>query len=70
MLDSARLKYEIGNRLDVDPRSVHSFIIGEHGDSEVTAWSSVIISGISIDEFCRQKNFLQADKREKKYPMK
>ena len=65
VLDSARLKYEIGNRLDVDPRSVHSFIIGEHGDSEVTAWSSVIISGISIDEFCRQKNYPSSRQKRK-----
>ena len=39
VLDTARLKYNLGQHLDVDSRSVHAFIIGEHGDSEIAAWS-------------------------------
>lgn len=39
-LDSARLKYLLGEHLGVDARSVHAWIIGEHGDSEIAAWSS------------------------------
>ena len=39
VLDSARLRYKLGEHLSVDSRSVHAFIIGEHGDSEVVAWS-------------------------------
>lgn len=38
VLDTARLKYALGEHLEVDSRSVHSFIIGEHGDSEIVAW--------------------------------
>ena len=38
VLDTARLKYELGEHLNVDSRSVHAFIIGEHGDSEIAAW--------------------------------
>lgn len=52
VLDTARLKMELGKHLSVDNRSVHAFIIGEHGDSEIVAWSSANISGIRIDDFC------------------
>lgn len=38
VLDTARLKYLLGEHLGVDSRSVHAFIIGEHGDSEIAAW--------------------------------
>ena len=44
VLDTSRLKYQIGEYLGVDSRSVHAFIIGEHGDSEIAAWSSANIS--------------------------
>lgn len=52
VLDTARLKYLVGNRLCVDSRNVHSFIIGEHGDSELAVWSSANVSGIDIREYC------------------
>ncbi len=52
VLDTARLKYLLGSHLDVDPRNVHSFIIGEHGDSELAVWSSANISGIDLNKFC------------------
>ena len=52
VLDTARLKYEIGRHLDVDSRSVHAFIIGEHGDSEIAVWSSANVSGIPLNKFC------------------
>jgi L-lactate dehydrogenase len=48
VLDSARLKYHLGKYLGVDSRSVHAFIIGEHGDSEIAAWSSANVSGVPI----------------------
>lgn len=52
ILDTARLRYVLGARLDVDPRSVHAYIVGEHGDSEVALWSSASIAGMGIQEFC------------------
>ncbi len=55
VLDTARLKYELGNHLNVDSRSVHAFIIGEHGDSEIAAWSGVNISGVPINKFCEMR---------------
>lgn len=53
VLDTARLKYEMGELLEVDSRSVHAFIIGEHGDSEIAAWSSASVSGVPLKDFCR-----------------
>ena len=51
VLDTSRLKFEIGNYLGVDSRSVHAFIIGEHGDSEIVAWSSANVSGVPMRNF-------------------
>jgi L-lactate dehydrogenase len=55
VLDSARLKYSLGEHLDVDSKSVHAFIIGEHGDSEIAAWSSVNVSGVPLNDFCEMR---------------
>ena len=55
VLDTARLKYLLGEHLGVDSRSVHAFIIGEHGDSELAVWSSANISGVDLADFCELK---------------
>ena len=52
VLDTARMKQLLGERLGLDPRNVHSIIIGEHGDSEVPVWSSSNISGVDLAGFC------------------
>ena len=52
-LDSARFRYLLSNHCNVDSRNVHAYIIGEHGDSEVPVWSMAQISGVRLDEFCR-----------------
>ena len=52
VLDTARLKYLAGLHLGVDSRNIHTFIIGEHGDSEVAVWSSATVSGIPLKSFC------------------
>ena len=61
VLDTARLKYALGEHLGVDSRSVHSFIIGEHGDSEIAAWSSTNVSGIPPNEFCEMRGHFNHD---------
>ena len=66
VLDSARLKYELGNYLNVDSRSVHAFIIGEHGDSEIPAWSSVNISGVPLHKFCEMRGYCNHEANMKK----
>ena len=58
-LDTARLKYLLGQRLGVDSRNVHAFIIGEHGDSELAVWSSANISGVDLDDYCRITGIVQ-----------
>ena len=50
-LDTARLRYLIGNRLDIDPRNVHAYVIGEHGDSEFVPWSNANIGLQNITNF-------------------
>ena len=65
VLDTARLKFELGEHLDVDPRSVHAFIIGEHGDSEIAAWSSANVSGIALNDFCEMRGHFHHKETEK-----
>ena len=66
VLDSARLKYLLGEHLDVDNRSVHAFIIGEHGDSEIAAWSSANVSGIPLNDFCEMRGYFKHEESMKK----
>ena len=53
VLDTSRLKYMISRQTGIDARNCHTYIIGEHGDSEVAAWSITNIGGMSMHEFCR-----------------
>ena len=52
ILDTARLRYLLGEYLQVDPRNVHAYIIGEHGDSEVPVWSLANVAGIRLKDYC------------------
>jgi len=56
VLDSARLRAMVGAALGVEARSVHAYIIGEHGDSEVAAWTSARIAGVPLNEYCVGSN--------------
>jgi len=53
VLDSARFRYELSRWCDVDPRNVHAYVAGEHGDSEVFLWSRVHVAGNPLGDFCR-----------------
>lgn len=55
VLDTARLRLALGKRLNVDPRSVHAFVVGEHGDSELAVFSSANVSGVELSRLCSQK---------------
>jgi L-lactate dehydrogenase len=55
MLDSARFRTLVAEHLDVSPLSVHGYVLGEHGDSEVLAWSTVAISSIPLASFAEQR---------------
>ena len=55
VLDTARMKYLLGEHLQVDSRSIDAFIIGEHGDSELAVWSGANVSGIPLSDFCEMR---------------
>lgn len=48
MLDTSRFRALLGEYYDVNPRSVHAYILGEHGDSEISVWSSATIGGLTL----------------------
>lgn len=52
LLDSARFRALLSSHCRVDPRNVHAYIIGEHGDSEVPVWSQTNIAGMSLPVYC------------------
>lgn len=57
VLDTARLRYLLGEHLNVDSRGVHAFIVGEHGDSEIPVWSSATVAGMPLHEFCELRGY-------------
>ena len=54
-LDTGRFRSLLGDHFGVDPRSVHAFIIGEHGDSEVPVWSSANVAGVGLEDLARAR---------------
>jgi L-lactate dehydrogenase len=66
MLDTARFRALLGRHFDVDSQHVHAYVLGEHGDSEVLAWSQVTIGGMRLDDFVRARGrSLSPEQREK-----
>ena len=61
VLDTGRFRYELGEHLGVDSRSVHAYIIGEHGDSELAAWSDARVGGLPINDFCELRGHFDHD---------
>ncbi len=53
VLDTLRLRAMLAEHTFLDPRNIHGFVLGEHGDSEFAAWSTISISGMDMDEYCR-----------------
>jgi L-lactate dehydrogenase len=53
-LDTARFRALLGRHLGVDPQHIHAYVLGEHGDSEVLAWSAVAVGGIPLEAYCRE----------------
>jgi L-lactate dehydrogenase len=53
ILDTARFRFLLSQHFGVDARSVHAYIIGEHGDSEVPVWSLANIAGMHLPDYCR-----------------
>jgi L-lactate dehydrogenase len=65
-LDTARFRALLGRHFDIDPHHIHAYVLGEHGDSEVLAWSQASIAGLSLDEFAkvRGKPLTDADRKQ------
>ena len=53
VLDTARLRAELSAHYDIDARNVHAYVLGEHGDSEVVAWSAASLANVPLADFCR-----------------
>ena len=51
-LDSARLREYVARHCRVNPKNIHGYVLGEHGDTSFPAWSLLTIGGIHLDEFC------------------
>ena len=54
ILDTARFRTMLGEHLGIAPQSVHAYVLGEHGDSEVLIWSSIAVGGVPVNEFAAQ----------------
>ncbi len=52
VLDSARFRYLLSQHCGVDVHNVHAYILGEHGDSELAAWSMTNVAGLPIAQYC------------------
>lgn len=52
VLDTARFRFELAHHCGLDPRNVHAYILGEHGDSEVPVWSLANVAGMRLRDFC------------------
>lgn len=65
-LDTARFKQMLGESLSVDPRNVHAYIIGEHGDSEIAIYSSANVAGMSLEDFYKLRGLNNYDKFKEK----
>lgn len=55
-LDTARFRSLLGTHVGVDPQHVHAYVLGEHGDSEVLAWSNIDIGGVPLEDFIAYRN--------------
>jgi L-lactate dehydrogenase len=67
LLDTARFRYLIGEKLAIDPRSVHAHIIGEHGDSELPVWSHTNVAGSEIELSEEDRNYIFHNTRDAAY---
>lgn len=62
-LDSARLRYMMSDYFKINPRNVHAYVMGEHGDSEFVAWSKAMISSVPITDFEKGSAHIKDDLR-------
>ena len=61
VLDTARLRYIIGEKININPKSIHTYVIGEHGDSEFVLWSSALIGSEKIDKYLTKDEMIKIE---------
>lgn len=68
-LDSARLRFEIGNKLNINSKNIHAYVIGEHGDTEFVPWSKATVGLTNLNEFLtnKEKNYYENKVRNMAY---
>ena len=66
VLDTGRLQQMLGAHVEVDPRDVQAYVMGEHGDSEFVAWSSAQVAGVPLNTFCELHGHLEHEAAEKR----
>ncbi len=70
-LDSARLRFLMGEYFEVNPKNVHAYVIGEHGDCEFTAWSNAMVSVKPLEELvASQGEFVMQDMEDIEFKVK
>lgn len=68
LLDSARFRYLISEKIKIDPRSIHGMIIGEHGDTELPTWSMLNVAGVNLNSVSDNCHFyMSAEAKEEVY---
>lgn len=72
VLDTSRFRYLLSSRCKLDPRNMHAYVVGEHGDSEVPLWSTANVAGVSMEVFCTNCNDAcsQEDREEISYQVR
>lgn len=65
ILDTARLRYMVGEYFSVDARNIHGYVIGEHGDSEFVPWSQTLLSTKRVLDICNEETNYCIDELEK-----
>jgi L-lactate dehydrogenase len=63
ILDTARLRYMISEKLNISTRNIHAYVIGEHGDSEFVPWSSAQVGTQDIKDFISEEELNQISEK-------
>lgn len=61
VLDTARLRYVLSKRVNINPKNIHAYVVGEHGDSEFIPWSNAVIGLTNINEFLKHKQLVEVE---------
>lgn len=64
-LDTSRLRYLVGNKLNINPKNIHAYVVGEHGDSEFVPWSNANVGIQNIDNFLEEQDLIDIEKEVK-----